>query len=230
VFQIQDQLTSRPNRTVNNVHYRDLLSRLVNHAQGGPSFVFTVNQDRLFERLLSHQSIPIHRPGMQPLQPDHNGSYEVQDARAQFPTSGLNYVKLHGSFDWPLHGRPVLLAGEQKKEEIDRNRLLSSYFEIFEEALDRPRADLLVIGYSFSDTHINQLLAGVIRADTRFFIVDPGPMGNWAGRMASGGFGRLVRHTRGYWQWTLSEIFPQENSTPQCSPFYKDIIQAFLEG
>jgi hypothetical protein len=240
VFTKQDRLTSRPSRTVNGHQLRQFLGLLNDMAGGGAAFVFTVNQDLLLERLLLHQHPQALWPGINRrfnwLEPQgrdwtEGDLYDIEDREAPYPQGQLNYVKLHGSFDWRLRGRPLLIAGEQKEDAVRHSKLLSSYYETFERALTTPPVDILVIGYSFSDRHINRVFGKALHPDFRLFVVDPKPMGEWADQINKDDSLRpLVRFTHGYWPWTLSDIFPSGNAGPDFSEFYKDIWQAFVDS
>lgn len=77
------------------------------------------------------------------------------------PTSVQPYVKLHGSVNWVQSsvGQRVLVIGGQNAMSIGRYPLLTWYHAEFRKMLLRPSARLMVIGYSFSDSHINDATA-----------------------------------------------------------------------
>ena len=64
------------------------------------------------------------------------------------------------------HGRP----------ESDHNRqipVLSWYYEEFRKHLKRRDAKLMIVGYSFSDAHINEaILDGIKSGNLKIFIID----------------------------------------------------------
>ena len=50
---------------------------------------------------------------------------------------------------------------------------MSSYAQAFDEYLARPTARLMVIGYGFHDSHINESLMRAANTGMRMFVVDP---------------------------------------------------------
>ena len=134
----------------------------------------------------------------------------------------LNLIKLHGSINWrdrnPKGGEDdVLVLGGGKSAMIDRFRLLRAYHHLFRDVLDGGNVRLLVIGYSFGDPHINDVIRRAVETKgLKLFIVDlksPRQMksdledsGNgalWSGLVgflnrpvgASFAMGKVVRHS-----------------------------------
>jgi len=86
------------------------------------------------------------------------------------------YFKLHGSTNWidGSSGRPMLVMGGAKAATIQQHPILKWNFERFKEYLSRHGTRLMVIGYSFSDDHINQAIGEAAdRGTLRVFIADP---------------------------------------------------------
>jgi hypothetical protein len=86
------------------------------------------------------------------------------------------YIKLHGSTNWNdgLSGGRILIMGGQKAVNINQFPILSWYHQEFRTMLMRPGARLMVIGYSFSDAHINDAIMDAIKqSDLKTFLVDP---------------------------------------------------------
>jgi hypothetical protein len=67
----------------------------------------------------------------------------------------------------------MLIAGGRKAENIDRVPLLRGYHEQFRARLNSPGARLVVIGYSFSDPHIDRQIRDAATNGLKLFIVDP---------------------------------------------------------
>jgi hypothetical protein len=156
----------------------------------GTGYFFTLNQDLLIEGLL-HDGLYHERP-QRPGIPYAQGAYTTRyrspllpESEAQpptvptavpeggFPLSGhLNYIKLHGSVDWPGDGGMVVGGG--KTELIAAHPLLSWYMKVFREVCARQDLRLMVIGYGFGDEHINNAIAdGVRKNGLRFYVVNP---------------------------------------------------------
>jgi SIR2-like domain len=156
--------------------------------------IFTLNQDLLLERHYLRDNISISStgkltrfqiPGMRPYNPSSQGSDpDPPYARAQTPDDPANfkeqpgaqpYYKLHGSTNWIGGGGQarLLIMGGNKAVEINQYPLLAWYHKKFDEYLSRGTR-LLVIGYSFSDHHINHaIMAAADKDNLRLFIIDP---------------------------------------------------------
>jgi hypothetical protein len=63
--------------------------------------------------------------------------------------------------------------GGQKAISIDQFPILTWYHQLFREHLLRPDARLMVIGYSFSDVHINKAIGDGVERGLKLFIIDP---------------------------------------------------------
>lgn len=151
--------------------------------------IFTLNQDTLLEqKYIPFVGAPkwgrAHLPGLKLLgNPQLTGS--VHDRIAVMepnPTDfklapGVQpYIKLHGSCNWNAGptGERILIMGGQKAASIGQFPLLTWYHQEFRTMLTRPGARLMIIGYSFSDAHINDMIMEAIKqSDLKIFLVDP---------------------------------------------------------
>jgi hypothetical protein len=151
-------------------------------------YIFTLNQDWLVERLSAkngHIFATPTRPGV-PLRTQRfaetQREFDIDDVRfialagQERPKlhGNLNYIKLHGSFEWRTSdGRAVLVVGGEKSTQIGEFDLLRFYFEVFEQVLATEGLRLMVIGYGFGDTHVNAALARAVRASRlSIFVID----------------------------------------------------------
>jgi hypothetical protein len=154
--------------------------------------IFTLNQDLLLEHQYLNE-INNQRsqrwnagqiPGMKRLSVspftdpvrDRVALMTPEDSTPASAAPGLQpYFKLHGSSNWAngsSAGRLFIMGGN-KAIEIDRYPILSWYHRQFREYLSRPGARLMVIGYSFSDRHVNAAIADAVDQGTlRIFIID----------------------------------------------------------
>ena len=86
------------------------------------------------------------------------------------------YYKLHGSrhyVDGAAGGRIIIMGGN-KADDIPRFPLLGSYMGEFQRCINGPGAKLMVIGYSFSNLHINNLIAtATVDHGLKVFMIDP---------------------------------------------------------
>ena len=84
------------------------------------------------------------------------------------------YFKLHGSTNWrAAPGQPILIMGNQKSGAVDRFPVLRQSHNFFSSALNRANAKLMVIGYSFQDDHINDVIVKASARGLGTHIVDP---------------------------------------------------------
>jgi len=151
--------------------------------------IFTLNQDALLEQHYNPMIGPpmnwghLQLPGMRfmpPFQPTgaRQDKFAVMEPNPPFTSFGNGaqpYVKLHGSVNWAESnmGKRILVMGGQKAVSIGRYPILTWYHDEFRKMLLRPSAKLMVIGYSFSDTHINEVIVDGLAAGLKLFVVDP---------------------------------------------------------
>jgi hypothetical protein len=159
--------------------------------------IFSLNQDLLLELRYAHQ-VPIasnmrfnglEMPGMRPT-PDAaltgiGDNYKRLWTPAKPPYSITirfqPHFKLHGSSNWYTEdGRRLLVMGGDKDIMIKEHEVLRWYHDEFKRHLKMGRTKLMVIGYSFSDSHIDEA------------IVDAWQSGNLAGMFLVNPSGRDV--------------------------------------
>lgn len=156
--------------------------------------IFTLNQDLLLESRYLDANIALCQnqkwngwqiPGMKPIESASHfgGNFEAvqkqsPDASSFHEKSRLQpYYKLHGSINWvsPQTDNPYLVVlGGAKSAYINQHDILVWYRDQFNKYLRMPAAQLMVIGYSFSDEHINESICAAASAgDLKLFIIDP---------------------------------------------------------
>jgi hypothetical protein len=101
-----------------------------------------------------------------PLMPDQN------------LTAQENYqpiYKLHGSHNWfsEPEGERMLVLGGNKSANIGSSKILARYQTEFQRMLHEPETHLMIIGYSFSDSHINQAIQAAVEKGFKLFLIDP---------------------------------------------------------
>jgi hypothetical protein len=169
-------------------------------------YIFTLNQDLLLEYHYLNGNVGLQSPrkfnswqipGLRPLHSTPH-VYDPNLARSEMRTPDpanfkivpgqQPYFKLHGSSNW-VRGESqtrLLVLGGGKELEIRREPLLSWYHKEFAEAVRRPDAKLMVIGYSFGDEHINSAIGNAADlGGLSLFIVDPDGvdvLDKWKGR------------------------------------------------
>jgi hypothetical protein len=151
--------------------------------------IFTLNQDALLEQHYNPHIGPpmnwgrLNTPGMKFMQPFNptgarQDKFAIMEPNPPFTNFGHGaqpYVKLHGSVNWmeSNRGKRILIMGGQKAVSIGLYPILQWYHDEFRKMLIRPSARLMVIGYSFSDTHINDAIVDGIAAGLKLFVIDP---------------------------------------------------------
>ncbi len=156
--------------------------------------IFTLNQDLLLERHYLNSNVMLGNPrrwngwqmlGMRPenTQPVHLiGGPGYENTGVWLPgghpaiEAGLQpYVKLHGSTNWRgTNDTRIVVMGAYKKNLIDYFPVLSKLHQAFQEHLMSGPVRLMVIGYSFADDHINEMLtAAAATGNLSLFVVDP---------------------------------------------------------
>jgi hypothetical protein len=157
--------------------------------------IFTLNQDTLLEQqyipvasqdifpqsLQSPGYIAAYRPGI--VRALDNTTYGALADRIELyrPDEGLTpltrlqpYIKLHGSIDIKQGDREMMLIiGGNKAASIAQQPLLKWYHEMFQARVRSPDTRLMIIGYSFGDAHINQMIFSGIEIGLKIFIIDP---------------------------------------------------------
>ncbi len=152
--------------------------------------IFTLNQDTLLELYYlgmfpgTSRWVECRIPGVKPLNPSVVMSFTPHDKIALQQPDPSNfliastfqpYIKLHGSCNWndgPSGGR-ILIMGGQKAIDIKQFPILTWYHDRFRQFLLRSDARLMVIGYSFSDAHINEAIGKGVDNGLKLFIMDP---------------------------------------------------------
>jgi hypothetical protein len=150
--------------------------------------IFTLNQDTLLEQhyldqVVSEKWNGVIIPGVKslgsattvPIQLVRIARQQPDADNFKLPPRIQPYIKLHGSCNWNdgTSGTRILIMGGQKAISIDQFPILTWYHQLFREHLLRPDARLMVIGYSFSDVHINKAIGDGVERGLKLFIIDP---------------------------------------------------------
>lgn len=150
-------------------------------------YIFTLNQDLLLECHYLSDGVGhgkfngVRMPGLKLLNPTLRfdpvaTTWTPETADFKMGSEFQPYLKLHGSSNWKREGAQprLLVLGGGKAVEITQDPLLKRYQQEFSQALRRPGAKLVVIGYSFSDDHINRVIGDAADLGSlTLFIVDP---------------------------------------------------------
>jgi len=150
--------------------------------------IFTLNQDLLLEL---HYNIELHArprwcghhfPGMKPppnwqseSATERLGKVWVPNIEHKVEPNLQPIFKLHGSVNWrDSTGGQLIVMGANKERTISEKEILNWYAGQFRDCLHSPNTRLMVIGYSFLDEHINEIIFSASkRAQLKMFIVNP---------------------------------------------------------
>ena len=153
--------------------------------------IFTLNQDLLLERHYLNGNVGLssyrrwdgwHIPGMKLITSDLSGLDNRNLGRWEPDPSSFNvrprlqpYFKLHGSSNWiDSSSQELLVLGGNKVSIIELYPILKWSHDQFKEYLSRPDTRLMVIGYSFGDDHINNVIRSAVACgNLRIFVIDP---------------------------------------------------------
>jgi hypothetical protein len=176
--------------------FQQAMARMVRQALVRFDAIFTLNQDLLLEHwyLADRHDVSVMSaqrwsegctlPGLRPV-PNQARADLASLARNDFVPDNLPfrvdertqpYFKLHGSCNWnEAHGGPLMIMGANKVENMKAFPILLRYQEAFAHYLmGEPGSRLMVIGYSFRDDHINQIIFDAVhQAGLKMFIIDP---------------------------------------------------------
>jgi hypothetical protein len=115
------------------------------------------------------------------------GLFKPTDAPFKQEDRQQPYYKLHGSSNWrSVDNSALLILGGDKGRDISKVQLLAWYQMEFA-LLTRQSARVMIIGYSFADVHINDLLIAAAAAGAEFFIIDTSGIGVLAGAAGPNG-------------------------------------------
>lgn len=231
---VEEHLLEDLPRVLGAVATVDYLVPLANlaRAQAGGLDILTLNYDLTIEMMAADQGVLVER-GIESWIPGESLTFEAVGSR-------INLIKLHGSLDWvqsergwPMYPpnvsvvrndgdgelisswqprtRPWIVVGDREKLATDGPTL--ALLQAAETVLRRAQ-HLVVVGYSFSDDHINGMIRNWLFGDpTRTIgIVDT----NWS-RNALGPFRGALLHAYGSssFEDRKSRVVPIEGTTAQ---------------
>jgi hypothetical protein len=211
-------------------------------------FIFTLNQDLFVERWLSAckmsltNGVSLYLPGMDdhPLGMQGEGLTDksfltlpkeetiqtyLRERDSKPSAQGrLQYIKLHGSWNWRRDdGNSTMAIGHTKSTLLKEEPLFKWYHDIFEAALSKNSQRLLVIGYGFRDSHINEvILKSIDNSNLQLFVVDPRAPEDFRAMLMNSHAGGISypysvsgmriwsKGLAGYFQATLSQLFPKD--------------------
>jgi hypothetical protein len=157
-------------------HRLSYLAPLVRQGQDGRTVIATLNYDLSIETAAQHLDVPLAL----------GTETWNREWRLTFLESGINLIKLHGSIDWDRWANSVT-DSDMKRTDMtplvlygarDKLRSEGPFLELraaFQAEL-RVSRYLVVVGYSFRDRHVNELIENWLARvrDSKLIVVDPG--------------------------------------------------------
>lgn len=223
--ELDDKILEFSNNLRTDQRLNDLLNNLnkylIDFAAPTPNqktyrVLFTLNQDLFIERYIKVNYIC---PGLNQL-PAYGSSNDkssrfsskfnviipdsADSANIELDSANINYIKLHGSFNWINSlGDDAMIIGLDKNTMIANKPLINRYHEIFQEALCQGDCNLLVIGYGFADHHINKVITdAVLDYGLKLHIISNEKADDLVSRIEGIG----IKHLSGYHQNALRDI------------------------
>jgi hypothetical protein len=151
--------------------------------------IYTLNQDLLLEKRYCKfkressrggQAGLVCIPGMMAKEhdADHNpiyaGKWKPSGGDFQLGVGCQSLVKLHGSSNFFEEDEELMILGSSKRKMIKQSIVLSKYIDFLSHSLSEDDAKFIIIGYSFKDSHINDIIfKSCIVSNPEFFIIDP---------------------------------------------------------
>ncbi|MBQ9259761.1 MAG: SIR2 family protein [Neisseriaceae bacterium] len=178
--------------------YKDFYSKITQRSRRSPISVFTTNYDMFNEIALDELGFPYnngfsgtYRRKFNPVSYHYTyvENMNLQEDVWEPVTSFFNLIKLHGSISWVRHedgiweqdfktikhDKTVMIYPTPLK---DRSTLMTPYSDLFramENRIVQKNSTLIVLGYSFSDDHINRvILNGLSVPSFRLVVVNWG--------------------------------------------------------
>jgi hypothetical protein len=121
--------------------------------------------------------------------------------------------------------------GTSKSERINKEPLLKEYAKTFVRAISKENSSLLIIGYSFSDEHINKEIDTAIRTyGLKIHILNPEPLSIFLEELLPKGppgfCSNLHNNIYGYYEATLKDVFPYAHNINSDVDTDHDVINS----
>lgn len=181
--------------------YEEFYQKIAQRSRENPINIFTTNYDLFNEMALDNLGFPYnngftgtYRRKFNPLSYHYMyvENLNLHDAMWQKVSNFFNLVKIHGSISWVREGEKIIEKNydDIKSEETvmiyptplkDRSTLMVPYSDLFrmmENQLALRNSLLIVIGYSFSDDHINRVIFNGFQSPSFRLVVFGDPVSN----------------------------------------------------
>lgn len=212
----------------------------------GSGFIFTLNQDLFLDENIKMFPDILHEIPVQGaeaksndypferlrLNISYNNFDEFKNDKQKFFNKNdprIYYIKLHGSQDWfKDDNNQIMVIGHGKSERIQVEPILEWYYDIFKQQLNKANTKLLIIGYSFRDEHINQVIYDN-KDNLKIYIINPQSFENFSRELATRPFGNEIKKLiTKYYSVTLSELMGSNLREPH--PYWNQLQFEFFEN
>jgi hypothetical protein len=178
---------------INNIDSHNAFGRWIRSShdrRDTPIEIFTTNYDLMFETALEDAMVPYFDGFIGSVNPFFSPESVEIDGALRAPRSWCRLWKLHGSVNWSLkpdvHGNVSRVVRNSANIEIGESDLMvfpsrEKYLEsrklpfiTFQDRLRRFTSNgegvVFILGYSFSDQHLNEILFQALRTNSRLAI------------------------------------------------------------
>lgn len=137
------------------------------------------NEPKLYFPYQDYNLTPIVRNTINRCIQNRGKDYKFEDMTktvkfesSKFPSNNvINYVKLHGSWNWHhTEGYVINITGVNKSSDMDTTKILKTGRNLFNKVV-KTKLNIVVVGYSFGDPHINDILLDAIHNQSRIIII-----------------------------------------------------------
>ena len=161
-----------------------------------PVEIFTLNYDLIFERAMEQVGLPYFdgfvgsvEPFFVPESVEADG---IEERESVYPPNNWSRLwKLHGSIGWclrkdlsteksriarltnyqPKEGEELIIFPSREKYEDSRKLPFITFQDRLRKFLTKGEVLLIIVGYSFSDYHINEIIFQSLRSNNRLAVV-----------------------------------------------------------
>lgn len=229
--------------------YEEFYQKIAQRSRENPINIFTTNYDLFNEMALDNLGFPYnngftgtYRRKFNPLSYHYMyvENLNLHDVMWQKVSNFFNLVKIHGSISWVREGEKIIEKNydDIKSEETvmiyptplkDRSTLMVPYSDLFrmmENQLALRNSLLIVIGYSFSDDHINRVIFNGFQSPSFRLVVFGDPVSNKGiGKLLELGDSRIsVVYSKGNDKIHYFKGFV-EKALPDISPDIKESVE-----
>ena len=120
-----------------------------------------------------------------------------------------------------------MVVGRHKIGQISQEPLLKAYWEIFTGVLSEPGKKLFVIGYGFSDEHVNSVIANAVTEhQLELYILSPQPSVKLREEITGRQYGKKIwSGLRAHFPGGLINLFPGNQSD---TAMWRDVQNKFF--